>query len=125
VNTAEAIIETDLTFIRLVRERSYLEALAMIDQVSDINVCDPQSRATALHFAALRSVAGLLEALEQRADLDYLVQDRDGRYPSELAWEMAGNEELGARLQRKEQEQAERQGVRAWPKPDPLAGGPS
>ncbi len=70
----------------------------MIEQVHDINVVDQQTQATALHFAALRSVTGLIDRLEQREDLDYLVQDRQGRYPSELAWEISGNEELGAML---------------------------
>lgn len=118
MKSAEEIIETDLRFIRLVRERKYEEAVAMIDEVHDINIADPQTSATALHFAAHRSVNGLLAELEKREDLDYLVRDRNGRYASELAWEVSGNEELGALLQAKERQQARRAGVQAWPKPE-------
>lgn len=124
VKSMDATTEMDLKFIQLVRERKYPEALAMMDQVRDINVCDPQTGATALHFAAHRSNAGFIDALEQRDDLDYLIQDREGRYSSELAWEVSGNEELGARLQQKEKEQAERDGVKIWPKPPPFDAQP-
>jgi len=119
VESGDTTVETDLTFIRLVKERKYKEALDIIDQVQDINVIDQQTQATALHFAAHRSCIGLIDGLERREDLSYLVKDSKGRYPSELAWDVSGNEELGAKLIQKEKEQADRQGVQIWPKPPP------
>lgn len=120
----EAVADTDLTFIRLVKERRYQEALAVIGQVRDINVADPETGATALHFAAHRSCLQLFEALAQRNDLNYLVQDSEGRYPSELAWEVSGNETLGAELMQREKAQADREGEEPWPKPPPFKAQP-
>lgn len=124
LQSTEAASETDLIFIRLVRERKYKEALAIIDQVEDINVVDQQTQATALHFAAYRSCVALIDALEKRSDLNYLAQDKKGRYPSQLAWEEAGHEELGAKLIHKEAEQARREGIKAWPKKPPFTPRP-
>ncbi len=117
----DAIADADLAFIDRVRQRRYQEALGLIAQVRDINVVDPQTGATALHYAAHRSCMVLIEALAQRADLNYLVRDRDGRLPSELAWELSGNASLGARLIAQEQAQATRDGVQLWPKPPPAS----
>lgn len=125
MDRSDAVAGTDLHFIELVKSRQYREALALIDRVQNVNTVDPTTGATALHFAADRSCAGLVDALMQRADLDYLAQDRQGRYASELAWEGAGNEELGALLIRKEKEQADREGRTAWPKPPPRGPEPS
>ena len=113
------IIAQDLTFIRLVKDRNYTQALEIIDQVQDINVVDQQTQNTVLHFAALRLSSGFIERLEQRTDLNYLVQNKEGRYPSELAWEVSGDEELGAKLIQKEKEQADREDIQAWPKAEP------
>lgn len=110
--------ETDLHFIKLIKDRKYAEAIDIIDQVKNINIRDQITQNTALHFAALRSVIGLVEELEKRADLDYLVRNGTGKYSSQLAWEVSGHEELGAQLMVKERDQGLRDNVQVWPKPE-------
>lgn len=99
----------DQNFIRLVKERQYQQALDIIDDVKNINVVDKETGATALHLAASRSVVEFIAHLEKRDDLDYLVRDGKGRFPSDMAWAVAHNEELGIELMQKEKQQAARQ----------------
>ncbi|MEW8052904.1 MAG: hypothetical protein AB2809_21315 [Candidatus Thiodiazotropha sp.] len=119
VTTTQAPTEIDAKFIALVRARQYPEAIALIPEVTDINVRDPGTQASALHFAAARRCIILLRELEKRDELDYLAQDRQGRLPSQLAWEECGHEKLGAELIRKEKAYADRIGISAWSKSPP------
>lgn len=85
----------------------------------DINYRDSQTGGTALHFVAARRAIPFLRKLEECADLDYLVKDNKGRYPSELAWTIARDAELGEYLQEKEAQAARQRGITAWPKQPP------
>lgn len=109
----------DLMFLQLVASQKYRQAIELIDQVSDINVRDPAHGVTALHYAASRSALPLLRRLQERDDLDYLAQDEEGRYPSEMAWHIARNPELGQQLQDLEKLAADERGEKPWPKPAP------
>lgn len=110
----------------LLRVHQYGKAIALVPFVEDINALDEQSGKTALHWAALHGVRGLLRALWDRKDLNHLVRNRDGRYPSELAWVDALDEKLGAELMEREKAYATQTNQKAWPKPnnsDPLTPG--
>ena len=108
----------DAAFIKAVKDRNYSTAFNLISKVKDINVRDPETNATALHFAAARNALPLLTELEKQSELNYLARDQEGRYPSELAWHIAHNEELGHHLQQAESEYAAKHGLKTWPKPN-------
>lgn len=110
--------EFDLEFLGLIKDRRYAKAIEIIDQVENINVKDELTGNTPLHYAALRCVKGLVKALEEREDLDHLVRNKNNNYPSQLAWEVSGHEELGAQLMVKERDQGLRDNVQVWPKPE-------
>tara|TARA_R110002110_G_scaffold257206_2_gene473155 strand:- start:9688 stop:11580 length:1893 start_codon:yes stop_codon:yes gene_type:complete len=112
-------LNVDLLFIEMVASQKYRRAIELIDQVGDINVRDPTHGVTALHYAASRSALPLLRHLQERDDLDYLAQDEEGRYPSEMAWHIARNPELGQQLQDLEKLAADERGEKPWPKPAP------
>ncbi|PUB90888.1 MAG: hypothetical protein DBP01_05180 [gamma proteobacterium symbiont of Ctena orbiculata] len=105
----------DLQFLKHVIERRYQDAVSVIDQVKNINIADPKTGRTALHYAAARSAEGLLVRLQARNDLDYLVRDSEGKFPSDIAWVVGRNEDLGAELMEKEQQQSQRTGQKVWP----------
>lgn len=44
-------LSIDEEFIRLVKQRKFIEAEPLISKVNDINVRDPKTQATAAHFA--------------------------------------------------------------------------
>lgn len=117
--TQDVTNDVDLKFVQLVKERHYQEALNMLEQVENINTLDPHLQATALHLAAARSAENFIDQLCRRPDIDYLVKDKDNRLASEIAWHVAENEELGAKLMHKEKNFAEISGQPAWPKTEP------
>ncbi len=109
----------DVQFLELIKAQRYDEAIALIPQVQDINALDPSSGATALHMAAGRRATRLLKALWTRSDLNELCQDTNGRYPSEVAWHIGGDEALAASLMEREHAYAQKNNTQAWPKPTP------
>lgn len=112
--------DSDLQFVALVRARQYGDALALAEDVGDINVRDPELDATALHLAAARAASNFIKALHQaRPDLDFLALDGNGKRASEIAWHDARDEALGAWLMEQEKRQATLQGVPPWPVQEP------
>jgi len=103
---ADAIDDLDQRFMRFVMEGHYDEAMALVEAVDDINVRDPDTGATALLICARRGVLHLLAKLEERADLDYLVQDNEGNVPFISAWFELGDDPLFWRLAEKAKAQA-------------------
>ncbi len=75
----------------------------------DINYQDPETGMTALHLAVARQMVDVLKILFNREDLVYLVQDKNGKFPSQLAYEIVGNATLGERLMKRERQEAEAQ----------------
>ncbi len=109
--------DKDLYFLALIKAHRFRQAIEMLSEVTNINIVDAETGMTPLHFAAGYRVEAFLEALWTRDDLDELVCDREGRYASELAWQVAGDEVLGGRLMVRESSYAKRTGQKAWPKP--------
>ena len=83
----------------------------LMDQGADVNVRHPRTGASALHIVAASSAGFVLDELVKSDKLDYLVKDRQGRFPSALAMEVADDVEMGEFLMRKEIEQAQQKGV--------------
>ena len=110
---------TEVRFLELIKARQYQDAIAMMPEVDDINAIDAVSGAAAIHMAAGRRATVLLHALWKRDDLNELRQDKMGRYPSEVAWDVGGDEELSALLMEREHAYAKSHGLTAWPKADP------
>ena len=108
----------DLLFIKLVGDRKYQEAMDILGRVKDINIKDPKFGCNALHYCAARSALPFLKQLRGRDDLDYLAKDNEGRFASEIAWQLARNPELGQELQDLEKIAADKQGIKPWPKPE-------
>lgn len=104
--------------IALIKERQYKKAIEAVPLVRDINAVYAFNQFTALHYAAARRSYPLLRALVKREDLNYLAQDWQGRYPSEVAL-MSGHGDMGEELAYKEKAYAEAHGIQSWPKPEP------
>jgi hypothetical protein len=80
---------------------------------------DPETGETALHIAAACRARGALRVLLQSPDCDYLLRDRNGRLPSEMAY-LHGEDPAAARLLgRKEKQQARRMNVPLMRRPPP------
>ncbi len=112
-------ITSDIRFLELIKERRYQEAIEIMPEVVDINAPDPETGAAPIHIAAGRRATILLSALWTRDDLDELRRDAQGRYPSEVAWHVGGDEQLSEKLMEREHAYAKAHGLVAWPKPDP------
>lgn len=103
------------------------EIEVLLGQGADINYADPRTNATALHFAASSNAKWAIKALIKAPELDYLVRDHKGRFPSALAFEIAHNTVIGRFLMKKEIQQSRLRGkdYRAMllgedrPEPDP------
>ena len=81
------------------------------DMGDNINVQQPSTKATALHYGAAYRSRRVIKWLIGFKELDYLVRDRDGRLPSVLAHEVADDPVIGRFLAKKENEQARAQGI--------------
>lgn len=82
-----------------------------LDAGISVNVADPETKSTALHYAAARRGYALLETLSNHPDIDHLVLDGFGRLPSELAERFAEDPRTANLLRTLEAVQAREQGV--------------
>jgi hypothetical protein len=78
---------------------------------ASINIQQPGTKASALHYAAGVRSRRVLLWLGQFKDLDYLLQDCEGRLPSAVAYEVADDPVIGRYLTKKENEQARARGI--------------
>jgi len=83
----------------------------------NVNFRDRIMGATALHYAAAYRFHSALVCLIRSGRCDYLIRDKRGMYPSEVAYEIADDPRVGAILAKKEARQAQKAGIEAWPKP--------
>jgi len=67
---------------------------------------DPETGGTLLHVAAAYGVRSIVHLILKQDGTNYLMQDFKGRYPSELAYEVARDFVLGRFLMKKEIQQA-------------------
>jgi len=78
---------------------------------ANVNIQLPGTKASALHYAAGTRSRQVLLWLGQFKELDYLLQDREGRLPSAVAYEVADDPVIGCYLTKKENEQARARGI--------------
>jgi hypothetical protein len=81
----------------------------LLGKNAPVNLVDPVDRATALHYIAAYDARPALRVVLKCAQLDYLVLDRDGKFPSELAREIGHDDAMARLLLIKEMRQA-----KAW-----------
>jgi ankyrin repeat protein len=106
--------------------RHFLEScrLGLTDRVRhaleeriDVNVQDDEGM-TGLHHAAAHGARPCIRLLVNSGKCDYLIKDKYGRYASELAIEWGRDYAVARLLTKKQVQQAHRQGVPAFDKPD-------
>lgn len=85
------------------------------EQGVNVNCRDLQTGGTLLHIAAAYAARPILRYILKDPATDYLAQDNEGRFASQLALELAGDIALGRLLLKKEVQLAEQRGVRPWP----------
>ncbi len=89
-----------------------MRALArLIWQRADVNVTDPKSGSTPLHYAAAFGSRPALRLLLKASDLDVLIRDRQGRLASELAGVYGHDPAMARLLLMKEGKQARERGL--------------
>ena len=98
----------------------YLEPVqSLIAAGVNVNFRDRRMGATALHYAAAYRFHSALVCLVRCGRCDYLIRDKRGMYPSEVAYEIADDPRVGAILARMEARQAYKAGVEVRPKEYP------
>lgn len=85
----------------------------------DVNVQDKHGM-TALHHAAATGARPCIRLLVNSGKCDYLIQDKKGRYASDLAIQWARDHAVGRLLTKHQLKQAHERGVPAWVPSDPL-----
>lgn len=99
------------TFIRAVRDNNYDKMKEYLGKGAEINHRDEFGMTPLHHSAAGRRIA--LRFLVASQQCDYLVQDKWGRYASDIAAEFSRDRAVVRLLTRKREEQAREQGVPA------------
>lgn len=77
---------------------------------SDVNFQDPSNGFTVLHYAAGACAHEIVDALLKHPEIDILIRDSKGRYPSELAFMEFGDDELAEYLLSLEAAERDRRG---------------
>jgi ankyrin repeat protein len=83
---------------------------------ADVNMPDATGM-TALHHAAARGARGCIRVLVNSGQCDYLAQDNEGRYASDIALEGARDYAVARLLLRKQVQQAHRTAQPAYIRP--------
>ena len=105
-----------LDLIGAVKNSNLNGVIGLIDAQANVNVRDQLMGATALHYAAAYSFHSALVALIRCGRCDYLIRDKKGMYPSEVADVIAKDPRAANVLSEMEARQAHKTGVQAWPK---------
>ena len=88
-----------------------------LDEGMNVNYQDPQTGQTALHVAANAQARAVIRILLATGKCDYLIRDKRGRLPSELAYTVGENPAIARLLGNKERKQAEKQGIKVTRRP--------
>ena len=83
----------------------------------NVNYQDPQTGQAALHVASATKARAAIRVLLVAAQCDYLIRDKRGRLPSELAYLYGHDPALARLLGNKERKQAEAQGIKLTRRP--------
>lgn len=116
-------LKNDLTvhlgseFLKAAEQGNANTVLAFIREGFPVTWQDPANGETALHIAAACQARDVLRVLLKTGQCDYLLRDKKGRLPSELAF-LYGEDLTVARLLRiHERKQADAQGIKLTRRP--------
>src|SRR5262249_15541625 len=79
--------QAGLAFLKAAKKGDAEKLQRLIDQNAPVNFVDDRDHATALHYIAAYAARPALRVLLRSGKCDFLIQDRNGRLPSELARE--------------------------------------
>ncbi|MGC3983109.1 MAG: ankyrin repeat domain-containing protein [Steroidobacteraceae bacterium] len=105
--------ENGALLIRGAKAADLLVVEFLLARGAEINSKDGRGM-TALHHAAAIGARPCIRALMKSPSCDYLARDTQGRYPSDLAIEWAGDYALARLLAWKQLKQAAGEGVPPW-----------
>lgn len=83
-----------------------------LEEGMPVNYQDPGTKQAALHVAAGCQARYAIRVLAKQPDCNFLLRDRHGRLPSELAYAFGNDPALARYLGNKERKQAEAQGLK-------------
>ena len=104
-------VELGLEIIKAAKECNASKLQQLLDQNAPVDFSDPSHHATALHYIAAYGARPALRVVLKSAECDFLVRDREGRLPSELAREYGHDDAMARLLLIKEMRQAQAQGI--------------
>lgn len=104
------MIELTMDLIGAARHGFADRAEYLLSTGADINMTEPGTGATALHYSAANNAIGVLRVLAAHPDCDFTALDRRGRTAAALAYEAGESPVTGRFLLRKEREQRRRRG---------------
>jgi ankyrin repeat protein len=107
----EKYMELGLAFLRAGKTCDPVSIQQLLDQDAPVNLVDPVDHATALHYIAAYDARPALRVLLKSGKCDFLIRDRNGRLPSELAREFGRDDAMARLLLIKEVRQAQAQGI--------------
>jgi hypothetical protein len=97
-------------FLQAVKRGNPETVLAYLKAGMPVNYQDPKTKQAALHVAAACKAREAIRALASRPDCNFILRDRHGRLPSELAYEFGVDPALARYLTIKEFKQAKAEG---------------
>jgi ankyrin repeat protein len=100
-----------LDFVEAARECHAANLQRLLDQNAPVNFIDPMEHATALHYIAAYRARPALRVMLRSGKCDFLIRDRQGRLPSQLAREYGQDDAMARLLVIKEIQQAQAQGI--------------
>jgi hypothetical protein len=100
-----------LMFLTAAKNGNAAKLEELLGQDPPVNIRDPIDHAAALHYIAAFDARPALRVVMKSDALDYLVRDREGRLPSELAREVGNDDAMARLLMIKEMRQAQARGI--------------
>src|SRR5260370_3612469 len=97
VGGGKEYMQLGLQFLNAAKRGDAKKMKELLSRGLPVNLIDPDDRAAALHYIAAYDARPALRVVMKSDKLDYLVRDREGRLPSELAREF-GHDVARARL---------------------------
>jgi hypothetical protein len=98
-------------FVRAAKECNAFKLQKLLDRNAPVNATDFPDRATALHYIAAYRARPALRVLLKSGKCNFLIRDRLGRLPSQLAREYGHDDAMARLLLIKEVQQAQAQGI--------------
>ncbi|MBS9405470.1 ankyrin repeat domain-containing protein [Halomonas sp. TRM85114] len=83
-----------------------------LEEGMPVNYQDPDTKQAALHVAAACKAREAVRVLARQPDCNFILRDRRGRLPSEMAYAFGNDPALARYLGNKERTQAEAQGLK-------------